>query len=271
MNYTESKFDAKKHTLEFTLLLIVSTINSFSQNPEMVFVEGGTYNTAILKDFSIGKYEIMIKEYRDFCLATKHEMPDELAYLLDENEWQNFEPHDLNHKRKNYEAVYGVSWYDAVAYCKWLSSVTGKKYRLPTELEWEYAASGGTNTEKYLYSGNNILKKVGWSFQTIPKDTVVNPDNSLTVFIRNTTMEVGLLDANQLGLFDMSGNASEWCSNWYILPENQINTEQEEFKVVRGGSKDDEDKYCEIASRYFLKPDDTTHKTGFRIVLSINH
>lgn len=253
----------------FISLLFLITINSFSQNPEMVFVEGGTYNTVVLKNFSIGKYEITIKEYRDFCLATKHKMPDELAYLLDEDEWQNFEPHDLNHKRKNYEAVYGLSWYDAVAYCKWLSNISGKKYRLPTELEWEYAASGGKRSKKYIYSGSNSLKNVGWSLQTIPKDTVVNPDNSLTIFIRNTTMEVGLHAENELGLFDMSGNASEWCSDWYMLNSDEIEPHQNEFKVIRGGSIEDEEEYCKIKYRNFLKPNDISRMTGFRVVLSI--
>ena len=89
-----------------------------------------------------------------------------------------------------------VNWREAVTFCEKLSQMTGKTYRLPTEAEWEYAARGGQHADSTKYAGINNIDAVAWynSIQTHP---------------------VGQKQPNGLGLYDMSGNVAEWCSDWY--------------------------------------------------------
>ena len=103
-----------------------------------------------------------------------------------------------NHKGDNLP-VEQVSWNDCQNFITRLNSLTDRKFRLPTEAEWEYAARGGNRSHGYKYSGSNNLSEVAWyggngGYNTHP---------------------VGLKGPNELGLYDMSGNVYEWCSDWY--------------------------------------------------------
>lgn len=92
-----------------------------------------------------------------------------------------------------------VSWNDCQTFINRLNSYTGRNFRLPTEAEWEFAARGGNYSRHYKYSGSNYIGDVAWY-----------DDNS-----GNRTHPVGTKQANELGLYDMSGNVYEWCSDWY--------------------------------------------------------
>jgi sulfatase modifying factor 1 len=183
--------------------------------PDMVLVEAGSFQMGsidglsdeqpvhtvhITRPFYIGKYEVTFEEYDRFC---------------DDTMGIN-EPDDRGWGRGNLPVI-GVDWYDAVAYCNWLSEKEGltlcysgkgkliqcdfsaNGYRLPTEAEWEYAARGGQKSQGYEYAGSDNVGDVAWY-----------ADNS-----GNQPHPVGQKQPNELVLYDMCGNGYEWCWDWY--------------------------------------------------------
>jgi sulfatase modifying factor 1 len=195
-----------KQTLIIFLGLLV--FNSCTQdNVDWVFVDGGTFeqgkNQIIispkgdtingftsphrmvdLDDFYISKYEITVKQFREFCKKTDRKMPDA--------------PIENAHGIKVYykwidENPMLATWDEANDFAKWSGG------RLPTEAEWEYAAKGGKKTKNYKYSGSNNPLEIGWV-----------KENSDSTFHK-----VGLLKPNELGIYDMTGNVGEWVFDWY--------------------------------------------------------
>jgi len=129
-------------------------------------------------------------------------------------------------------------------------------YRLPTEAEWEYAARGGNKTEGYKYAGSDNVGDVAWY-----------KDNS-----GRQPQEVGKKAPNELGIYDMSGNVWEWCSDWYgdyssSAQTNPYNSTAGSGRGVRGGSWDDDASNARVANRDCLlrvgKPE--PHNTAYRI------
>ena len=152
-----------------------------------------------------------------------------------------------------------VSWYDAQEFLDSLNKITGKKFRLPTEAEWEYAAAGGKFQEKFRYSGSNRLDLVG---------QYCTPDRCAW------TQEVGLLKPNILGIYDMSGNVAEWCSDWYDANYYEM---AEVFhspkgpatgtkKVIRGGGLKMPEIFARITTRSSLPAEYQSIEVGLRLV-----
>ncbi len=215
--------------------------------PEMIFVKGGwfemgsnvgeVYERPIhrvwVDDFFIGKYEVTFAEYCEFCDSTGRDKP--------------------SHKGlgSGKRPVINVSWYDAKAYCEWAGG------RLPTEAEWEYAAKGGLKSRGYIFSGSGDISEVAW----------------FTVNAKGSTHNVGTKNSNELGLYDMTGNVWEWCSDMY--GENYYGNSPEKNpkgpatgygRVSRGGSWGSEKKYCRTSFRQYWDPGDCSLHIGFRLL-----
>lgn len=158
-----------------------------------------------------------------------------------------------------------VSWYDAHEFCERLSHKTGRKYRLPTEAEWEYACRARTSTP--FYFGTRITTNLAnYGGQN---------DNINNIYSQQTT-EVGSFPANDFGLCDMHGLVWEWCADWehedYLGAPSDgsawVNDGNEEYRILRGGSWDSSPKLCRSASRFSGNPSVPKKEFGFRVVFS---
>ena len=189
--------------------------------------------------------------------------------------------------------VVSVSWFDAIAYANWLSerrnlpkaydidsipndpnalnqdpsiiwseiaNWDNKGFRLPTEAEWEYAARGGSQLDTFIFSGSSMIDEVAWY-----------TSNSAMGSDEERTHSVALLKPNSLGLYDMSGNAFEWCWDWYaggFDPKNRDHPKgpiDGNYRVLRGGSWSSFDFSCEVSYRYYNYPYNRYYDYGFRL------
>ena len=149
-----------------------------------------------------------------------------------------------------------VSWEDCQTFIQKLNQLTGKRFRLPTEAEWEYAARGGNKSRGYRYAGSNTIGDVAWY-----------EDNS-----GNQTHPVKAKQANELGLYDMSGNVWEWCQDWYgdYSSSSQTNPKgpsSASLRVIRGGSWFYDAGYCRVSLREWSLPGYRGFDLGLRLAL----
>ncbi len=199
-----------------------------------------------VRNFSIGRYEVTQAQWRAVMGA---------------------DPPELYNKGCDQCPVEGVSWNDIQDFLKKLNSLTGKRYRLPTEAEWEYAARGGNQSRGYLYSGSNNIKEVAWYYS--------NYKTGNTYGEQTSTRPVGGKKANELGLYDMSGNVWEWCEDdWHgnyqgapIDGRAWVDSPRGSNRVRRGGSWNNHAGYCRAANRIGYTPTYRHDNLGFRLAL----
>lgn len=151
-----------------------------------------------------------------------------------------------------------VNWYDCQNFVKRLDSITGMPFRLPTEAEWEFAARGGNKSKGFRYAGGNVVDSVSWGLNNAGF----------------RTHSVGCRKANELGLHDMTGNVSEWCSDWYGryylgTEPNPKGAMEGTLKVVRGGSFDNCEDNSYLSRREYYNPEQTMNYCGLRLALTL--
>jgi len=154
--------------------------------------------------------------------------------------------------------VVKVSWDDAQEFIRRLNEKTGKKYRLPTETEWEYAARGGNYASNSKYPGSNNINEVAWWGKH-----------------NGATHPVGTKKPNELSIYDLAGNVSEWCQDWYgedyysgtIDANDPKGPATGTQRVVRGGSFFTDDEVSRSVYRSFLPQDTRQWDLGFRLAM----
>ncbi len=154
--------------------------------------------------------------------------------------------------------VVNVTWFEAQEFINKLNQLTGKNYRLPTEAEWEYAAKGGSKSHGFRYSGSDDASQVAWYDSIISKE--IHP--------------VGTKKSNELGVYDMSGDVWQWCSDWFDAKyymaspsNNPMGPSTTKVKVVRGGSWWGPMRDCRTANRDNFPPESKDDDVGFRLVI----
>jgi formylglycine-generating enzyme required for sulfatase activity len=223
---------------------------------------------------------VTVKEYQEFIKATGGKMPNppDAEWYESHSETKKFYPTaaktwwgwDENFPMHN------VTWYDAVKYCNWLSEKNGLQvcytknadggwdtdlsktgYRLPTEAEWEFAARGGTKSKGTRFSGSNNSAEVAWYDETT---SLKGPQ------------KVKGLKANELGIYDMSGNVWEWCSDYYSKTyyktspaNNPFYATSQMYRVLRGGGWHYQGSFATVTSRDGPEPAYTNYNYGFRL------
>lgn len=182
-------------------------------------------------------------------------------YELTQQEWEAFFP--LEGKCIEFgenKAIDMLSWEDAQSFCDTLSSITGLDISLPTEAQWEYAARGGQKSRGYIFSGHTFdIREVAWTSY-----------DELT-----SSNEVGGKRSNELGLYDMTGNVSEWCKDYYAEYDTAftINPQGPKtgmYKVIRGGDFRIQNFYdMKVTTRYYASPFVNRKATGLRLVINL--
>lgn len=283
----------------FTLLLpllAMATGGAQTYPNDLVLVEGGIFKnpksnyygrtvgtnaylgrTVAVASFLIGKFEVT------------------------QQEWQSLMGNNPSKFRGDHLPVENVSWYDCIEFCNRRSTAEGLQpcyvidqsrrdpdneneiddvkwtvslkpgangYRLPTEVEWEYAASGGQKSRNYTYSGGNEVEVVAW-YWTNSGDQPLTGMWSWPLIERNhnKTHPVGSKTPNELGLHDMSGNVREWCWNWYGESASNGNEPQKSAagRVWRGGGWMGGDFCCELSFRAGFEASGKGPDQGFRV------
>lgn len=234
-------------------LLLFVTEQGFAQHyPNMVDVAGGSFwmgdslqdatsgrHEVVLSPFRIAATETTVAQWRVYCEALKIAMPSPPGWG-----WQEDHP------------IVNVSWNDVGKYMEWLSKQNGKIYRLPTEAEWEFAANGGNST---VFSGSDDIEEVAW-------------------FVKNAgnqTHPAGSKKPNALGLYDMSGNAAEFCQDRFgsytsRKVTNPKGNQTSFFRMVRGGSWYNTSTFCTNTHREKVATTPRFDYIGFRIVEEIS-
>ncbi len=278
----------RKSLISLCAVAVAVTTWAQKQPDNLVLVEGGIFKNTksnyygkniALPSFRIGKYEVTQKEWTDV-------MGTNPSKFLGDN-----------------LPVETVSWYDCVEYCnkrslkaglepyytidkttqdpsnqtaiddvKWTVTINAgaNGYRLPTEAEWEYAAGGGQLSKSYTYSGSDDLDKVAWYWQNAGDKNLSGAWSWPAIEQNHTkTKSIAGKEPNELGLYDMSGNAREWCWDWYGNLDASGNgpkgSSSESGRVWKGGGWIGGDFCCASSFRASFEANGKGPDQGLRV------
>jgi formylglycine-generating enzyme len=300
--YKEQKEVNVKNQKEFVQINLLAKIASTKEHDKllkrhnMVYVEGGSFqmgdifgdgdrdefkHKVQLNSFYIGRFEVTVEMFRQFIDATSYETrADKDGWAYTWNGQRIIQEYGANWSTTALEPkapVACIAWLDAIKYCNWLSLKEGFKscykiidttvafnqsadgYRLPTEAEWEFAARGGRKSKGYKFSGGNAGLDYGWVKE--------NSDYKIH--------RVGLKKPNELGIYDMIGNVSEWCYDYYFkdyylsdggIHKNPIGPEDGRGRSQRGGGALFPVRYSRPSNRQMATENEKSVLEGFRIV-----
>ena len=219
---------------------------------EMVKVEAGTFMMGATSEMQKPWYDE--KPVHQVTLTNDYYMG---KYEVTQNLWKAVMGRNPSKFKGDDLPVEKFSWDDCQEFISKLNSMPGRKFRLPTEAEWEYAARGGKKSRGYQYSGSSKMSEVAW----------------YTANSGSKTHPVGKKQANELGLYDMTGNVLEWCQDWYgsYVSSSQTNPTgafSGFFRVFRGGSWYGNAGNCRSSCRDSYNPGNRNFDLGLRLVLS---
>ena len=226
---------------------------AFGMSLRMVAVQGGMFQMGATKEQGRNTYDaekpVHAVALDGFYIG---------KYEVTQGQWKAVMGTNPSSFKGDDRPVEKVSWNDAVSFCEKLSEMTGRKYRLPTEAEWEYAARGGQQADGTMYAGSGAIYDVAVFGYGI---------NS------GATFSVGSKKPNGLGLYDMSGNVWEWCSDWYdseyysespsVNPQGPSGGSS---RVIRGGGWSYDARNCRVSFRGSDTPGYRDRALGFRVV-----
>ena len=218
---------------------------------QMVGVEGGTFTMGATAEQGSDAYE-WEKPTHQVTLFSYSIGKTEVTQAL----WQAVMGTNPSRFKGTNLPVERVSWEDCQIFIRKLNAITGKNFRLPSEAEWEFAARGGNKSRDFKYSGSNTLSNVAWY-----------DDNS-----SSKTHPVATKAPNELGIYDMSGNVWEWCSDWkgaYSSSSqyNPTGPNSGSYRVFRGGSWIRNAGYCRVSNRGSSTPANRDIALGLRLAL----
>ena len=214
---------------------------------DMVSVKGGTFtmgatpeqgNDALDEEFPPHRVKVS-----SFSIC---------KYEVTQAQWKAVMGNNPSHFKGDNLPVEQVSWEDCQTFIRKLNKLTGRKFRLPTEEEWEFAARGGNLSRSSKFSGSNHLSNVAWY-----------KENS-----GSKTHSVGSKSPNELGLYDMCGNVSEWCQNLFYDYKSSYKSEAgSPYRINRGGSWYDTPFFCRLSLRRLGHKAARTHDFGLRLAM----
>ena len=232
--------------------ILTFTINGVSFN--MVKVAGGTFTmgaTAEQEYFADDDETVHKVTLTDYYIGQTEVMQALWTAVMSDNP---------SYYKGDNRPVEQVSWDDCQTFIEKLNSLLsnelgGKRFALPTEAQWEFAARGGNKSKGYKYAGGNNIGDVAWY-----------DDNS------SMSHPVAQKQPNELGLYDMSGNVSEWCQDWFGAYSSDAQTNPQgpadkEYRVIRGGSWSDIENDCRVSYRSIETPSEIDSSLGLRLCL----
>jgi formylglycine-generating enzyme required for sulfatase activity len=230
-----------------------------------------------LDDFSIARYEVTVGEFREFVKETGYRTDAEeqdgchgwtrAGNLEKRKEWYWRNP---NFPQSEKDPVVCVSWNDSQEYIEWLNKKEGKNYRLPTETEWEYTARSRGKEHQYSWGDENLSANIAdeTAKEKFPALKIRDGYNDGYPY----TSPVGSFRPNELGIYDMSGNAYEWILDWHgddyyakSPRHNPMGPDSGKYKLLRGGGWDLLIERAGTTHRYWNIPGGRAVCIGFRL------